>query len=121
MAWSADAFDSFHAKYSNKCANRYQSHINCGRRLILMLQLAGTLVIDLRLSSASATVSSELANESSLDTYTEDIHVQRQPNLDESRALLGLYFMHSVYDFCHNVLAQCLSIANNTYQNPFID
>ena len=61
-----------------------------------MLQLAGVLVIDLGLSPASATRSSDLIAESSLNTYAQDIPIPKQPSLDESRAILGLHFMNSM-------------------------
>jgi hypothetical protein len=59
-----------------------------------MLQLAGTLIIDLGLSLSSAS-SASLA-ESNLRTYTEDIPVPKRLNLDEMRAVLGLQFMNSM-------------------------
>lgn len=64
-----------------------------------MLQLAGTLVIDLGLSQTSAIRSAELTTESSLGTYTEDIPLPKELTLDESRAVLGLHFMSSVCVF----------------------
>ena len=62
-----------------------------------MLQLAAALVINLGLSQMSAARSANLTTEGSLGTYSEDIPVPKEPTLEESRALLGLNFMSSVY------------------------
>lgn len=63
----------------------------------LMLQLAAALVIDLGLSQMTAARSANKTTERSLATYLEDIPVPKEPTLEESRALLGVNFMRSVY------------------------
>ena len=64
-----------------------------------MLQLAGTLIIDLGLSLPYATGSADPRTESKFSTYTEDVPVPKQLDSDGMRAVLGFQFMNSMCVF----------------------
>jgi hypothetical protein len=99
MAWSVQSSLTSSLRDTNSFSARYQFHINVARRLTLMLQLAGGLIIDLGFSQTSSARVAEQTTELSLGTYVEDIPIPKELTLDERRAMLGLNFISSVCVF----------------------
>jgi hypothetical protein len=94
------SFD-FHSQNKPVCfyslKSRFHCHINLGRRLSILLQLAEALIIDLKLNREPLIGLERKAKEQEFWVFSQEIMGSEIRTLEERRAYLGQVYLSSAY------------------------
>ncbi|MCJ1437433.1 hypothetical protein MMC27_006820 [Xylographa pallens] len=109
----------------------YQSHIGVARRLMVIMQLARSLLVDLGLNKDAMTKARFVQSHASIMVFSQDMPSQDMATLEERRAFLGLTYLTSAIalyidfmddypfplyaDTCLNVLEESAEYPSDEY------